>query len=74
MGVQQQNWPATVGLITGVVAKEVVVGSLNTLYTQDKTIKTKNGVYGQMYKKFAGPIGAFAYLLFVLLYFPLVVK
>ena len=36
MGVQQENWPATVGLITGTLAKEVVVGTLNTLYTQNK--------------------------------------
>jgi len=34
MGVQQDNWPATVGLVTGVLAKEVVVGTLNTLYSQ----------------------------------------
>jgi len=36
MGVEQNNWPATVGLITGTLAKEVVVGTLNTLYSQDK--------------------------------------
>ena len=36
MGVQEDNWPATVGLVTGVLAKEVVVGTLNTLYTQDR--------------------------------------
>ncbi|EOS95404.1 Fe(2+) transporter permease subunit FeoB [Erwinia tracheiphila] len=33
MGVQADNWQATVGLITGAMAKEVVVGTLNTLYT-----------------------------------------
>ncbi|MDF1795194.1 MAG: Fe(2+) transporter permease subunit FeoB [Coxiellaceae bacterium] len=33
MGVKQDNWPATVGLVTGVLAKEVVVGTLNTLYS-----------------------------------------
>lgn len=36
MGIQNQNWPATVGLLTGVLAKEVVVGTLNTLYSQNK--------------------------------------
>jgi ferrous iron transport protein B len=36
MGVTQNNWPATVGLMTGVLAKEVVIGSLNTLYTQNR--------------------------------------
>ncbi len=33
MGVPKDNWPATVGLVTGVLAKEVVVGTLNTLYS-----------------------------------------
>ena len=32
MGIQQDNWPATVGIFTGVFAKEVVVGTLNALY------------------------------------------
>ena len=35
MGVKQDNWPATVGLVTGFLAKEVVVGTMNTLYTQN---------------------------------------
>lgn len=33
MGVASQNWPAVVGLMTGVLAKEVVIGTLNGLYT-----------------------------------------
>ncbi|MCL5272157.1 MAG: ferrous iron transport protein B, partial [Gammaproteobacteria bacterium] len=113
MGIRVDNWPATVGLVTGILAKEVVVGTLNTLYTQVGHLQTslpdtfnlwsglqdafvsipKNitdlahafsnpilakapidtlnqGVYGLMYEKFDGRIGAFAYLLFVLLYFP----
>jgi ferrous iron transport protein B len=34
MGLDRDNWPATVGLLSGVLAKEVVVGTLNTLYAQ----------------------------------------
>ncbi len=34
LGLQHDNWPATVGLATGILAKEVVVGTLNTLYSQ----------------------------------------
>lgn len=34
MGIHENNWPATVGLLTGILAKEVVVGTLNTLYSQ----------------------------------------
>ncbi|RWR02431.1 ferrous iron transporter B [[Pantoea] beijingensis] len=34
-GVHNDNWQATVGLVTGAMAKEVVVGTLNTLYTAE---------------------------------------
>lgn len=33
IGVGEENWPATVGLFTGLFAKEVVVGTLDALYT-----------------------------------------
>lgn len=33
MGIEEENWPATVGLFTGLFAKEVVVGTLNALYS-----------------------------------------
>lgn len=33
MGIGEDNWPATVGLFTGLFAKEVVVGTLDTLYS-----------------------------------------
>ncbi|GAB3526291.1 Fe(2+) transporter permease subunit FeoB [Photobacterium alginatilyticum] len=32
IGVKEDNWPATVGIITGIFAKEAVVGTLNSLY------------------------------------------
>lgn len=35
MGIHADNWQATVGLVTGAMAKEVVVGTLNTLYTAE---------------------------------------
>lgn len=35
IGVHEDNWQATVGLFTGAMAKEVVVGTLNTLYTAE---------------------------------------
>jgi ferrous iron transport protein B len=34
MGISQENWPATVGIFTGVFAKEAIVGTLDSLYTQ----------------------------------------
>lgn len=32
MGLDAENWPAVVGLLTGTLAKEVVIATLNTLY------------------------------------------
>lgn len=34
-GIHHDHWQATVGLVTGAMAKEVVVGTLNTLYTAE---------------------------------------
>lgn len=62
MGISAANWPATVGLITGLIAKEAVVGTISALYTTEAT----------MISSFGGAIEAYAYLLFTLLYFPCV--
>jgi len=35
MGLEQDNWPATVGLFTGIFAKEAIVGTINNLYEQN---------------------------------------
>jgi ferrous iron transport protein B len=34
MGIEEKNWPATVGIFTGIFAKETIIGSLNALYSQ----------------------------------------
>jgi ferrous iron transport protein B len=34
MGIEDENWPATVGLFTGIFAKEAVVGTLDSIYSQ----------------------------------------
>jgi ferrous iron transport protein B len=94
MGIEEDNWPAAVGLITGTLAKEVVVGTLSALYADTKaessnknfaeflyealaslTQSTETALDDHAFKKqmlagFDGKIGAFAYLLFILLYFP----
>lgn len=114
MGLSQDNWPAAVGLMTGVLAKEVVIGTLNSLYVpvvQNISLMpdfnlwhslqeaissipayfstlgmrvmhpmyhaTIHGdfspsMYGVMQQRFDGAIGAYAYLLFILLYIPCV--
>ena len=35
MGIERKNWPATVGLFTGIFAKEAIVGTINSLYEQN---------------------------------------
>jgi len=118
MGLSEDNWPATVGIFTGVLAKEVVVGTLDAIYSQlavgteteeeefnfwngigeafatipnnlaavrDNILdplgmndaaaeaeEVSTGTFGAMVERFDGQIGAFAYLLFILLYFPCV--
>lgn len=45
MGIEENNWPATVGIFTGLFAKEVVVGTLDALYsTQDHSDEAFNFV------------------------------
>jgi len=34
IGIAEDNWPATVGLFTGMFAKEAIVGTLDALYTK----------------------------------------
>nr|VFJ58188.1 MAG: ferrous iron transport protein B [Candidatus Kentron sp. FM]VFJ68061.1 MAG: ferrous iron transport protein B [Candidatus Kentron sp. FM]VFK13858.1 MAG: ferrous iron transport protein B [Candidatus Kentron sp. FM] len=127
MGITEDNWPATVGIFTGIFAKEAVVGTLDALYgtmaaeeagageeapfdlwgglgeaftsipanladvvdtiadplgigvgdTSDTAAVAEDqevmvGTIGTMAKLFDGRIGAFAYLLAVLLYLPCV--
>jgi ferrous iron transport protein B len=128
MGLDEENWPAAVGIFTGVLAKEAVVGTLDAMYTalgeEDAGIaeeeagfnlwagfaeafasipagladslgtwtdplgvsigdvgtletaaeeqEVTTGTFGAMAARFDGAAGAFAYLLFILLYFPCV--
>jgi ferrous iron transport protein B len=125
-GMTAENWPAAVGIFTGVLAKEAVVGTLDATYSalaeedageakEEKpfdfaagsvaafaTIPAKlgealgawadplgldvgdlsdqeavaeqeavsAGTFGAMAERFDGAAGAFAYLLFILLYMP----
>ncbi len=123
MGIDHGNWPAAVGIFTGLFAKEVVVGTLNALYlpldqshskqpkefllfsdlkmavmtipnnfitiaerlynplwlnmpdfnTQEAFLRDNQlnrNITGALQERFDGTIGAVAYLLFILLYFP----
>jgi ferrous iron transport protein B len=35
MGVEKENWPASVGILTGILAKEAVIGTISSLYSQN---------------------------------------
>lgn len=135
IGVTEQNWPAAVGLFTGIFAKEAVIGTLNALYeqvgaadagtdaaatapTEDEEVKSlgdklvdavatiptnlaklgdslldplginvsyvadqgaaaeelevTDKTFGAMAARFNGGVGAFAYMLLILLYTPCV--
>jgi len=48
MGITEKNWPVTVSIFTGIFAKEVIVGTLNSIYTQidqnkKEAMKTEGG-------------------------------
>lgn len=46
MGLREDNWPATVGLVTGIFAKEAVIGTLNSLYgSDDATAEQENAPF-----------------------------
>lgn len=49
MGINEHNWPATVGIFTGIFAKEAVIATLNSLYsmeTEDNSNETFNFIEG----------------------------
>jgi ferrous iron transport protein B len=120
MGIEEENWQAGVGIITGIFAKEVLVATFNSLYspqnvpdkgepsfeaswqaatasikenllgiapddplginvgdlTDIEAVAQEQGVelstYQVMQAAFVGQLGAFSYLLFILLYTPCV--
>lgn len=43
MGVTQENWPAAVGVFTGVLAKEAVIGTMNSLYESMARVENAKG-------------------------------
>jgi ferrous iron transport protein B len=61
MGITDENWPATVGLFTGIFAKEAVVGTLDALYTQLETAEAgETGVEEESFSFWGGISEAFA--------------
>lgn len=54
IGVNADNWQATVGLVTGIMAKEVVVGTLNSLYIGEDV---QSGVFDPQHFDLLGELG-----------------
>ena len=68
IGVEKDNWPASVAIFTGLFAKESVIGTMTGLYSQEAEGDAK-ALRDHFPKGFHQ---AFAYLLFILLYVPCV--
>jgi ferrous iron transport protein B len=60
MGIREDNWPAAVGLFTGLFAKEVVVGTLDALYTQMGADEAGAAVEDEPFDPWGGVSEAFA--------------
>jgi ferrous iron transport protein B len=60
MGIREDNWPAAVGLFTGLFAKEVVVGTLDALYTQMAADEAGAAAEAQPFDFWGGVAEAFA--------------
>ncbi|MFW5768940.1 MAG: Fe(2+) transporter permease subunit FeoB [Spirochaetota bacterium] len=50
MGIEEDNWPATVGIFTGLFAKEAVVGTLSSLYSQLDTAEAESSGEGEQFR------------------------
>ncbi len=59
MGMREDNWPAAVGIFTGIFAKEAVIGTLDSLYSQID-IKEKKGTEPDKFNFFEGMKESFA--------------
>ena len=57
MGMTEENWPAAVGIFTGIFAKEAIVGTLNALYsgigTEEETEERRFDLMGGIRDAFA---------------------
>ena len=64
------SWKMDIGLLTGVVAKELVVSSLGVMYANDGEDQSDNTVLQAALVRNVSLPAAVAFMIFVLLYFP----
>ncbi|WP_067585481.1 Fe(2+) transporter permease subunit FeoB [Endozoicomonas ascidiicola] len=60
MGMTEDNWPAAVGLFTGILAKEAVVGTLDSMYSAIAASENKSAAEDESFDLMAGIQEAFA--------------
>ncbi len=54
MGIEEQNWPAAVGLFTGLFAKEAIIGTLDSSYKAMEVVKKDGEKEDQKFDFWAG--------------------
>lgn len=67
MGIERDNWQASVSLISGLFAKEAIVGSMQSLYQDNGN---QEELANTIRTRFASLPAILAYLFFVMLYSP----
>lgn len=67
------DWRGAVSLVTGFVAKEMVVSSMGVLYAVGDEVDEQSEGLRMVLKENFTPLSAFSFMLFVLLYIPCVV-
>lgn len=67
MGIGSHNWEAGVSLVSGLFAKEAIVGTLQSLYQRGGTLEAASV---NIMQGFGSSAAALAYMVFVLLYAP----
>lgn len=60
IGLTPENWPASVGIFTGLLAKEAVVGTLSALYEQEANTLNDETEDEEPFSLWAGITAAFA--------------
>ena len=80
--VQGFSWKLDVGIVAGVGAKEIVASTIGVLYSSEGSVEEDNATsdepekYSRLRKQMTAdgitPLTAYAFLLFILLYFPCV--
>ncbi|MBF0159273.1 MAG: ferrous iron transport protein B [Magnetococcales bacterium] len=66
----EMTWRDTVAILTGLVAKEVVVASYAVLYSQGDHVSAESSSFQDILGKTMRPLVAFAFMVFTLLYSP----